>query len=227
MEKRGDYEYKADKGKMWRFTSVCETWASYKGRTGTFYSDNYVPCSWVDEHRLVEEVDDPDFVVMPGFRAVRDYVKGEQTYTFDIGNPVVYPFREMAEAEVNEYVNRPWFDGDKAYVVDATYEGKRPKECGEYEGRKVFNKDTFMYSYPVGTLVSEEVVDDAINALPPACMRSDCSQLGEPAAYRIDDNGNARATYATFKRITKGVWVYCGDCFRGENVQRGKELVYI
>jgi len=220
-----DKLYKADKGKAWRFTSVCETWASYKGRTGKFYSDNYVPCSWVDEHGLVEEVDDPGFVVMPGFRAVYD-VKGDGKYIFDTCNPVVYPFREMAQTAVDEFNARPWTE-QTAYIIEATYEGKRPKECGEYEGRKVFNKDTFMYSYPVGTLVSEEVVDDAINALPPACMRSDCSQLGEPAGTRIDENGNGRNTYATFKRIAKGIWEYCGDCFRGENVQRGKEPVYI
>lgn len=229
MEKHGDYGYKADKGKAWRFTSVCETWASYKGRTGKMYSDNYVPCSWVDEYGLVEETDDPDFVVMPGFRAVYDNIcKDGKKYTFDTCNPVVYPFREMAQAAVDEFNSRPWRIGEaKAYIIDATYEGKRPRECGEYEGRKVFNKDTFMYSYPVGTLVSEEVVDDAINALPPACMRSDCSQLGEPAGTRIDDSGNERFTYETFKRIAKGVWEYCGDCFRGENVQRGKEPVYV
>lgn len=220
-----DKLYKADKGKAWRFTSVCETWASYKGRTGKMYSDNYVPCSWVDEHGLVEEVDDPDFVTMPGFRAVYD-LKGDGKYIFDTCNPVVYPFREMAQAAVDEFNARPCNE-QTAYIIDAIYEGKRPKECGEYEGRKVFNKDTFMYSYPVGTLVSEEVVDDAINALPPACMRSDCSQLGEPAGTRIDDSGNERFTYETFKRIAKGVWEYCGDCFRGENVQRGKEPVYV
>lgn len=227
MERLGR-EYEASKGKAWRFTSICETWASYKGRTGTFYYDSYVPCSWVDEYELVEEVDDPDFVVMPGFRAVYDTVCSDgKVHTFDTCNPVVYPFREMAEAAANEFNNHPWNKEDKAYVIDTVYEGKKPRETSTYEGRTVHNRDTFMYSYPVGTLVSEEVVDDAINALPPACMRSDCSQLGEPAGTRIDDNGNERFTYETFKRIAKGVWEYCGDCFRGENVQRGKEIVYV
>ena len=214
--------YYADQG-----TPVCETWASYKGRTGGFYSDSCVPCRWVDEDGLVEEMDDPDFVVMPGFRAVYD-VKGDGKYIFDTCNPVVYPFREMAQAAIDEFNSRPWHDPQQtAYIIDATYEGKRPKATGNYEGKTVYNRDTFMYFYPVGTLVSEEVVDDAINALPPACMRSDCSQLGEPSGIRIDENGNGRNTYATFKRIAKGIWEYCGDCFRGENVQRGKEPVYV
>jgi len=227
MRKRTDNTYDADKGKVWQFTSVCEFWASYKGMMGKIYDDNYVPCDWVDNYELVIEVDDPEYVEMPGYRAVYD-LHGDGKYIFDTCNPVVYPFREMAQAAVDEFNSRPWHDPQQtAYIIEATYKGKRPKECGEYEGRKVFNRDTFMYSYPVGTLVSEEVVDDAINALPPACMRSDCSQLGEPAAHRIDDNGNARATYATFKRIAKGIWEYCGDCFRGENTQRGKEPVYI
>ena len=42
-----------------------------------------------------------------------------------------------------------------------------------------------------------------------------------------DENGNGKATYSTFKRIAEGIWEYCGDCFRGENVKRGTELPYV
>jgi hypothetical protein len=58
-------------------------------------------------------------------------------------------------------------------------------------------------------------------------MRSDCCQLGEPHDSRVDENGKGHNTYETFKRIADGIWEYCGDCFRGENVQRGTEMPYI
>ena len=54
--------------------------------------------------------------------------------------------------------------------------------------------------------------------MPPVCMRSDCSQIGEPAAHKINDESIYKATYATFKRIAEDIWEYCGECFRGENV---------
>lgn len=230
MEKKWTGEYKADKGKVWRYTEKCKDSATDARHIGEIYDDGfaYAPGWMVEEGRLIE-VNDPDFVVMPGFRAVYDNIcKNGKKYTFDTGNPVVYPFREMAEAAAAEFNSRPWNVNDaKAYVIEATYEGKRPKETTTYEGRTVHNTDTFMYAYPVGTLVEEEVVDDAIDALPPVCTKSSCAQPGEPKGNRIDENGKEHFTYHTFKRVAKGIWEYCGDCFRGENVQRGKEPVYV
>lgn len=226
MKLYNDYEYKADKGKYFVLTELGKTWASYKNNeVGKPITDlpQYGSKRMVDEGALIE-VDDPDFVIMPGYRAVYNY-KG---YVFDVGNPIVYPLREQAEAAAREFDNRSWHkDGENAYVIEATYEGKRPRECREYNGKKVHNIDTWTCNYPVGTLAEEEVVDDMINCLPPACTRSDCSQLGEPKGTRIDDNGITRNTYITFKKIAEGIWEYCGDCFRGENVQRGTEPVYV
>ena len=71
------------------------------------------------------------------------------------------------------------------------------------------------------------MVDDFMDMLPPACMRSDCMQIGEPVSHRVDEaNGKGKATYSTFKKITEDIYEYCGDCFKGENVQRGKEMQY-
>lgn len=102
----------------------------------------------------------------------------------------------------------------------------------QYNGKKVFTQDTFSYEdIKIGDYVEQAVVDDAMNMLPPACMRSSCSQAGEPYSHRQDpDTGRWRATYATFKRVTSGndgIWEYCGHCFCGENEERGKDPVYI
>jgi len=105
----------------------------------------------------------------------------------------------------------------------------------EHNGKKVYTMDEFVYDKAqIGDYVEQEVVDDMLDALPPACMRKSCSQLGEPYSHRQDpDTGEWRATYATFKKVAgawiKGdeIWEYCGHCFRGENVERGKDPVYV
>ena len=98
-----------------------------------------------------------------------------------------------------------------------------------YNGKEVFTFDTFSYStVKVGDYVEEAVVDYAMNIVFPACMRSDCSQVGEPYSHYIDpDTGKLRPVFATFKHVTADKWQYCGHCFRGENVERGAEPDYM
>lgn len=101
-----------------------------------------------------------------------------------------------------------------------------------FDGKPVFTPETFSYeAVKIGDYVQQAVVDDAMDCLPPACMRSDCSQMGEPYSHREDPKtGKWRATYATFKRVAgewpNAIWQYCGHCFQGENVERGKDPVY-
>ena len=104
----------------------------------------------------------------------------------------------------------------------------------ELNGKKIFTQDEFNYNTAkIGDYVEQAVVDDAMDLLPPACMKSNCSQIGEPYSCRQDPNtGKWRDTYTTFKKIcgtwSKGdeVWEYCGHCFCGENTERGKDPVY-
>lgn len=101
-----------------------------------------------------------------------------------------------------------------------------------YNGKQVYTLETFSYSKAqVGDFVSQEVVDNAMDCLPPACMTSECAQMGEPYSHREDPaTGKWRATYATFRRITEGrdgIWQYCGHCFCGENVERGSDPPHV
>lgn len=98
-----------------------------------------------------------------------------------------------------------------------------------YNGKKVWTEADFSYSaVQIGDYVEQAVVDDAMDCLPPACMRSNCSQLGEPYSHREDpETGKLRATFATFKKVDKDIWQYCGHCFRGENEERGNDPVYV
>ena len=48
-------------------------------------------------------------------------------------------------------------------------------------GKRIYTEDDFdAATAQVGDLVTFDVVDGFMNALPPASMRYDCSQLGEP-----------------------------------------------
>ena len=84
----------------------------------------------------------------------------------------------------------------------------------------------------VGDYVEQAIVDAAMDCVPPACMRADCSQMGEPYSARMDEKtGRWRDTYETFRKVggewPNGIWEYCGHCFRGETVERGIEPYHI
>lgn len=97
-----------------------------------------------------------------------------------------------------------------------------------YNGKEVYTEDTFHASTAkVGDYVEAAVVNNFMDCLPPACMRSSCSQLGEAYSMRYDAKlGEYRNTYLTFKRIEKDIWQYCGHCFLGENIERGSEPIW-
>lgn len=226
MIKKGDYGYKADKGKHFVLTEIGKTWASYKNKTvgEPIDEDDRWASSSMVENGAVVEVDDPDWITMPGFRVVYD-VYGDGKYIFDTCNFAVYPSKKIAEAVAREFNNRPWRlkEDNKAFVIDAIYEGKRLKPCGKYNGKKVINRDWLYWdAMNVGDYVTQEVADDICNALPPACMRSDCLQLGEPQFPKKEG-----FTYLTLKKVDEDVWEFCGYCLRGQNVESGTPIPYV
>lgn len=66
----------------------------------------------------------------------------------------------------------------------------------------------------IGDTVDDDIVDHFINVMPPAILRSDLIQMGEPYSHI-----GGRAVYATIARSELG-WIYCGTCFRGETEDR-------
>jgi len=82
---------------------------------------------------------------------------------------------------------------------------------------KVHTLETFRYEMArPGDLVDREVVDEAVNALPPATLTGTLVQMGEPYSHLPDHTGRWRATFATFQKVCEGVWEFRGYCFRGE-----------
>lgn len=222
MNRCGDYGYRADEGMHFVATEKAKEWASYRNCVvgePLDDDDTYAVKSMVDAG-AVREVPDPEWVTMPGYRAVYD-VHGDGKYIFDAGNPIVYHSREMAEAAVDEFNKRPW-NHQKAYVIDAIYKGKRPKACREYEGKPVYNRDHWSYNRPIGSLVEREIAEDAGNCVPPRTWTRNMIQCGEPAGSKVEG-----ITYATFIRVTEDIWKWCGNCFAGESEERGKEVPYV
>ena len=102
----------------------------------------------------------------------------------------------------------------------------------EWNNRKLIERNDWTDSFDriakAGDLVEEEIVDQFINCVPPACMRSDCMQCGEPYSHREDpDTKRYRATYTTFSKVTDEIYEYRGHCFNGETLERGEEPVYV
>lgn len=67
-----------------------------------------------------------------------------------------------------------------------------------------------------GDLVSEDIIEEFVNCLPPTTLHSDLVQVGEPYSYCYDPEAERwRETYTTFAKSDAG-WIYCGKCFSGQ-----------
>ena len=222
-----DRWYKADKGKHFVLTEKGKReCASYRHKTVGEPVDEYgyEAVDWSVDSGYEIEVDIPGWTTLKGYEVV--YYNGE--HRLYAGNPEVFPTRKAAEGYKRHYESYPWMEHE-LIIEEVDYEGVPLSESQKYNGKEVIDKEHYfgLDACEIGDYFTEDMVNDFMDMLPPACWRSDCAQIGEPSSHRIDENGNGKATYATFKRIAEGIWEYCGDCFRGENVKRGKELPYV
>lgn len=140
------------------------------------------------------------------------------------------PSRDIAERILDQMKKRALYGNRNLYLIGraaTSADASTRADMRKYNGKHVWNYDwLYCDALRPGDYVEDEIVDSFMNALPPACMSASCSQLGEPYSTRIID-GVAKNTYLTFKRIDKNTWEFCGDCFRGESVQRGELPVYV
>ena len=63
-----------------------------------------------------------------------------------------------------------------------------------------------------GDIVSEDIVDNFMDMLPPRAMSYGYLQVGEPFNYVYDIEHRLRPTYVTFAKCN-GQWMYYGNCF--------------
>lgn len=216
----------ADKGKKFILTQKGkDKVASFKSKVvgkPIDEDETHVPL-WCIENNYVEEVKDEEWIICKGYKVVYN----NKNYILSVGNPIVFYDYESALRYMNGCKKKPIYKDKNIYIADAIYEGKIPKKCRFYNGKKVFNKDYWYYEgASIGELVEFEIVEDLINCVPPTSLKQNCIQCGEPYDARYDENGNIRNTYTTFKKITPDIYEYCGNCFKGENVEKGIKIDY-
>lgn len=68
----------------------------------------------------------------------------------------------------------------------------------------------------VGQIVSEEVVDELKNCVPPAYLGRGLFQVGEPVDIDVETGKDLWNTY----EATKEGWIYRGQCFLGKTENR-------
>lgn len=148
-------------------------------------------------------------------------------YTIEAGQNGWIPDKEVAEKILKKKQGQSLYRDNKLYLEERDAKSV-PAACQKYNGKRVYNEDLMYFdALEIGDLVEEVIIENGRNTLPPACDRSDCMQFGEAYSTRIDDDGKWKTTYLTFKKVTDGIWEFCGDCFRGENTQTGERPAVI
>ena len=228
MELKRDGFYKADKGKHFILTEIGKAeCASYRNKTVgepvSEYEDEAV--HWAVEEGYLVETDIPGWTTLKGYEVVY-YLNNHKLY---VGNQQVFPLRKIAEIYKKNFESYSWMKDRKIVIEEVDYEGVPLSESKYFNGKEVIDQEHYfgLDACEIGSYFTEEMVEYFMNVLPPVCWRDDCAQIGEPYTLRIDDNGECKNTYDTFKKISDGIWEYCGDCFKGENVKRGREVSYV
>lgn len=70
-----------------------------------------------------------------------------------------------------------------------------------------------------GDIVSEDIVNNFMDMLPPRAMSYGYLQVGEPYNHVYDIDRRLRPTFMTFCRGENG-WRFCGNCFPWETVDK-------
>lgn len=211
MRLRTDGWYSADEGKIFVLTALGkENCASYHnkevGKPVSEYDTEAV--GWAVDKGYVIEVEDPDWVELPGYQVVYDH-NGHQLCA---GNPTVFHDREMAEKYCETWNTE--YSWHTYYIIDTIYKGKRPIPCREYQGKRVHNWSYWDYDAArVGDLVEEKIAMDLADAVMPRIFSKGIIQTSEPSDSTPEGN-----TYATFTWYAEGIWKWCGDCLAGKTV---------
>lgn len=229
MRKCGDNMVKADKGKRFVLTEKGVTDVRSYTRFGVGnpidlgYEDEYCVYSDGILDGYLVEVDDPNWVTLPGYKAVYDITKGDKIYQLPAGNGnEIFFDRAMAERRVREFNSRLWNRDTKAYIIDAVYEGKAPRTCRTYNGKTVYNSDWWFGDIgEVGDYVEQEIADWFLNCVPPRTWTTNMIQCGEPSGSRKEGT-----TYGTLVRVTDDIWEYKGDCLKG-TIDHGTPIPYV
>lgn len=210
-----DNFYYADKGRHFVLTEKGkQEYANYRNRAiGEPVDECDTEAAHCDvEKGYVTEVDIPGWTTLTGYEVVYYH----KNHRLSAGNPQVFPIRKAAEGYKKHYEAYPWFDHELC-IEETKYEGVPLSPCSTYNGKDVIDKEHYfgLAACETGEYFSNELIREFMDQLSPAYMGNSYFQMGEPVSHE-DDHGRLRATYASFVRVTKNIWRYCGNCFLGE-----------
>ena len=137
---------------------------------------------------------------------------GEQTVEVDISqlqNGCKY-FKNECGEKIKLGLSQIYSVLQAAMIVqnEIKYNGK-PKTMEEWESSGITAFDDYV---ALGDEVDEEIVDNYLGMVPPACHSKRLMQMGEADQHLPNANGSYKATYMTFEK-SDGQWYYRGYCF--------------
>ena len=156
------------------------------------------------------------------YQIVYDY-NGHQISTMN-GSDDWIPTKEIAEKLLARKQQKPYFKGEKLYLIERNNPIKYP-EMQMYNGKPVYE---YPYLYwdalDVGDYVSREVAEWIAECVPPITYGGGLIQCGEPYDSALDKTINRhRPVYLTLRHVANGVWEFIGYCFKGQTEDYRKE----
>lgn len=92
--------------------------------------------------------------------------------------------------------------------MELKFNGK-PKTMEEWNSSGITEFDDYV---GLGDEVDEEIVDNYLDLVPPACHTKRLVQMGDPVEHLPNADGRYEAIYMTFEKVD-GKWYYRGYCF--------------
>lgn len=161
---------------------------------------------------------------------------------FDIQEDVfnILQNREILELEENKditlnklkieettcfYISKKETDEEYSFCIFDNYDDAKneydlyvkTKTMTDWHNSKTTYFDDF---FKAGDLVSEDIVNDFLNSVPPVTHYETFIQAGEPYGARFDSEDNKwKETYTTFEKEAAH-WIYKGNCFKNKNIDQ-------
>lgn len=115
----------------------------------------------------------------------------------------------------DEYSFRIFDNYDKAKSEYDLY--VKTKTMKDWHNSNATYSDDF---FKAGDIVSEDIVNDFLNSVPPITHYETFIQAGEPYGERLDTEDNKwKETYTTFEKEAAH-WIYKGNCFKNKNIDQ-------
>lgn len=158
------------------------------------------------------------------YRIVYKYKKNNKEYVIEAGQYHWIPSKEIADRILKHYSEDKLLYRDKVLYLEKRDGAELLLKRNPEDNKIIWTKDyAYLDAYEVGEYIDDELANIYANCVPPtnkdAHSIKSYFQIGEPHDSQYDENrGIYRDTYATFVKVSKDLWKYCGNCFCGQKI---------